>query len=235
LLSQQNCDSTVETIDKEQLERPCQSNETENDIAQAEAKKEVETQVSDVVPFQAAAPSAASTIHDEPQLVDLESRDQPHSVESRSQDISDTIVDQLVPGASQEHGSTVVQESELSSVTRDQSQAKPSVTADQGETVTMNADELVADDAEPSSATGSESVQINTVGDISRKDESSEVAEDSRLHEDQSESCNTSTTCDAAEYISSESLNASTKSSDVVETKCSEGTQLFPFVFVLFL
>jgi hypothetical protein len=237
LLSQQNCDSMVETVDNEQLEGldAGQSNETENDIAQAEAKKEVETDVSDVIPFQAAAPSAASTIHDEPQLIDLESHDQTHSVESRSRDISDTIVDQLVSGASQEHESTVVQESELSSVTRDESQAKPSVTADQGETVTMNADELVADDAEPSSATGSESVQIDTVGDISRKDESSDVAEDSKLHEDQSESCNASTTCDAAEYISSESLNASTKSSDVVETKCSEGTHLFPFVFVLFL
>jgi hypothetical protein len=115
LLSQQNCDSTVETVDKEQLEGPdaSQSNETENDIAQAEAKKEVETEVSDVVPFQAAAPSGASTIHDEPQLIDLESRDQTHSIESRSRDISDTIVDQLVSGASQGHGSTVVQKAEL--------------------------------------------------------------------------------------------------------------------------
>jgi hypothetical protein len=235
LLSQQNCDSSVETVDNEQLEASDvdQLNEIENDVAEAEAMQEVETDVSNAVPLQADPASSASTYHNEPQpteLVDggsfkhssplsteLEHCDRALTEENRSQEISDTTADQLVSGASLEHGSAVVGEAELSSVTRDVSQDKPSDSAvDEGEPVTLNADEIVvADVAEPSSATRHESAE--EVEDIYKKEDSSDIAGDNTFHGDQPETCNASTACDVAEGITSENL---------------EGTQTFPFPFI---
>jgi hypothetical protein len=236
LLSQQNCDSSVETVNNEQLEASDvdQLNEIENDVAEAEVMQEVETDVSDAVPLQADAASSASTFHNESQpteLVDggsfnhssplsteLEHCDHAHTEENRSREISDTTVGQLVSGASLGHGSAVVGEAELSSVTGDVSQDKPSdSTVDQGEPVTLNADEIVVDDvAEPSSATGHESAEIDKAEDISKKEDSSDIAGDNTFHGDQPETCNASTACDLA-GVTSESL---------------EGTQTFPFPFI---
>ncbi|KAK3133701.1 hypothetical protein QOZ80_6AG0539890 [Eleusine coracana subsp. coracana] len=247
LLSQPNCDSVVETVDNQDLGAPDvdQPSEIVNDVAEAEIMQEVNTEVSAAVPLQAAAASPASTSHNETQpteLIDggsfkhssplateLESCDHAHTEESTSRKISNTTADQLVSDVVLEHGSTVVGQAELSSVIGDGSLGKPNDSAlDDSEPVTLNADGLiVADDAEPSSATEKGSAGIDKVGDISKKDDDSgDIAGDSKFPEDQSETCNASTAHSVAEDSTSESLKASTKSSDLVETKCLEERQV---------
>ncbi|XP_062194370.1 uncharacterized protein LOC133897597 [Phragmites australis] len=175
---------------------------------------------------------------------ELESCDHIDTKESISREISDTTVDQLESDASLEPGTTVSNKPGFTSETGDESQGKPSDTAvDQGEPVTLNVDKLVVvDDAQPCSATGYESVGFDKAGDISKNDKSSDIVGDSKSQEDQSEICNASTTSDECssrignkgsspineethKYICSENVNASTKSSVEVETKCLEALE----------
>ncbi|XP_062200102.1 uncharacterized protein LOC133902505 isoform X2 [Phragmites australis] len=257
LLSQQKCDSAVETVEHVQLEAPAvgQANDIVNDVAEAEPQKEVAIDV-DGVPLQAPAASAASTFHNEPRPIDLvgsdsfkysspatqlESCDHVHTEDSRSREIYDTTVDQLVSDASLECGTAVADEAELTSETGDESLEKPSDTAaNQGVPVALNVDKLVViHDDQPSSATGYGSAEFDKAGDISNKEESSDIVGDSKSYEDKSEIFNESATCDECSSrignegsstineethkdICSENVKASTKSSDEVETKGME-------------
>jgi hypothetical protein len=207
-LSQQNCESSTETVEHEKIEAPSagQPNVTENDVAEVEPTKEHEREVVDAVPLQ-----EASTFHNEPRSIDLvdsdninhsssvtelESCDHVHTEESRSREISETAVEKLVSGASLEHGTMVRDEAEITPETENGSQEEPSDAAvDHGEPVELKG-ELEVDDAQLGSTTGYDSLAFDTAGSISEKDESSETVGGSKSQEKQSEICNTSTTSD---------------------------------------
>ncbi|RLN33125.1 uncharacterized protein C2845_PM03G01730 [Panicum miliaceum] len=207
-LSQQNCESSTETVEHEKIEAPSagQPNVTENDVAEVEPTKEHEREVVDAVPLQ-----EASTFHNEPRSIDLvdsdsinhsslvtelESCDHVHTEESRSREISEIAVEKLVSGASLEHGTTVGNEAEITPETENGSQEEPSDAAvDHGEPVELKG-ELGVDDAQLGSTTGYDSLAFDTAGSISEKDESSEAVGGSKSQEKQSEICNTSTMSD---------------------------------------
>ncbi|XP_066397483.1 uncharacterized protein [Miscanthus floridulus] len=193
---QQDCESVMETIEHEKVEAPgvCQTHEIEN-FSEVELKKEFEVNFDDAVPFQEAAASAASVFHHESRSIDLveidsgnhsspttvlESCDHVQTEKSRSQEISLTTVEQPICSASLEHGTMVVDEVEINSATGNVSKEKSSnVVVDQVEPVKLNGDELVVvDDDQPSFDPTCESV--------------SEIVEDSKSLENQSEICNAS-------------------------------------------
>ncbi|CAD6224381.1 unnamed protein product [Miscanthus lutarioriparius] len=193
---QQDCESVMETIEHEKVEAPgvCQPHEIENS-SEVELKREFEVNFDDAVPFQEAAASVASVFHHEPRSIDLvendsgnhsspttvlESCDHVQTEESRSQEISMTTVEQPICSASLEHGTMVVDEVEINSATGNVSKEKSSnVVVDQVEPVKLNGDELVVvDDDQPSFDPSCESV--------------SEIVEDSKSLENQSEICNAS-------------------------------------------
>lgn len=235
-LIQQDCESALKAVDCEKSEGPAvEANGIANDV-EIELKKEV----IDAVPLQE---TAASTFHNEPtsDLVDcdninsssldtsLESFDHVHTEHSRSREISKTT----------EHGTMVASEAEITLATGNGHKEKPSdIAADQGGqggSVDLNVDEIVViDDAQLSSTAGNESSGLENVTVIFKNDESSEIVGDSKSLVDSSrtgnegsslvnkvnllieESCLSDESCNT---ISSENLNASTKSSDLVETK----------------
>jgi len=204
---QQDCKSVMETIEHEKVEAPGgQAHEIENS-SEVEPKKEFEMEVDDDVPLQEAAASAASVFHSEPRSIDLvendccnhsspttvlESCDHALTEESRSQEISMTTVEQPICGASLEHGTMVVDEAETNSATGNGSKEKSSdVAVDQVEPINLNVDELVAvNDDQPSFVPNCESASLDKPGCFSKKDDSSEIVEDSKSLENQSEICN---------------------------------------------
>ncbi|CAN6211130.1 unnamed protein product [Urochloa humidicola] len=241
--SQQNCESSTETVECEKVEASGvgQGNETENGVA-VEPKELVEREVLDAVPLQEAADSVASTFHIEPRSIDsvdsdsinhsslateLKSYDHVHIEESRSRESSKTTVEQVVCGGYLEHGTTVAAEAETTPETENGSQEKSSDAAvDHGESVDLNVHES--------------NVVDKAVG-IFKEDGSSDIADGSASQEDQSKICNGSATSDEGSTRTGnevpapineadetcngtcpESVDVSTKSSDEVETKCLE-------------
>ncbi|KAK8460065.1 hypothetical protein SEVIR_2G267800v4 [Setaria viridis] len=242
-LSQQNCESSTETVEYEKIETP--GVEIENDVAEVESKEEVERKVVDAVSLQEAAASEASTFHNEPRSIDLvdsdsvnhsspatelESCDHVHIEESRSQEISKTTVEQVVCGAPLEHGSMVANEAETSPETENGSQEKHSDAAvDQGEPVDLTVDEFPV---------------VDTAVGISKEDESSEIVGGSNPQESQPEICNASGASDECSTRTEnevpspinkvdetcngtcpENADVPTKSRDEVETNCLEALE----------
>ncbi|CAN6174825.1 unnamed protein product [Urochloa humidicola] len=191
--SQQNCESSPETVVCEKVEAPG----VENGVAEVELKKLVETEVLEAVPSQEAADSAVSTFHNEQRSIDLvdsdsmnhsspanelKSYDHVHIEESRCRDISKATVEQVVCGASLEHGTMVDDEAKITPETENGSQEKCSDAAvDQGELVDLNVDEP--------------NVVDKAVG-IFKENESSDIVDGSTSQENQSKICNASATSD---------------------------------------
>ncbi|KAG2635883.1 uncharacterized protein LOC120661102 [Panicum virgatum] len=254
-LSQQNCESSTETVEHEKIEAATsgQPNVIENDVAEVEPKKEHEREVVDAVPLQ-----EALTFHNEQSSIDLvgsdsinhsspvtelESCDLVHTEECRSREISETAVDKLVSGVSLEHETMVGHEAEMTPE-ENGSQEEPSDAAiDHGEPAELRG-ELEVDDAQLGSTTGYDSIASDTAGSISEKDELSETVGGSKSQENQSEIFNTSTTSDersatignevpspineedeTCNGTCPENVNVSIKCSEEVETKCLEALE----------
>ncbi|WVZ65414.1 hypothetical protein U9M48_014779 [Paspalum notatum var. saurae] len=186
LLSQQDSESALETVDRGKIE-------IDND--EVELKKEavdaapVEKKTNDLHLLDCdSMTSSSATV--------LESSDHVHAEDSRSLEISKTTVEQLICGASLDHGTVVTGEAEITSATENGYKEKPSDNAvDEGGPVDLNSNELVIDDAQPSSTTGYEFGGLdNDVG--TSKDESSEIVEGTKSLDIESEVCNASTTSD---------------------------------------
>ncbi|CAL5063647.1 unnamed protein product [Urochloa decumbens] len=231
-------------VECEKVEAPGvgQGNEIENGVAEVELKGLVEREVLDTVPLQEAADSVASTFHNEQRSIDLvdsdstnhsslatelKSYDHIHIEESKSREIPKITVGQVVCGVSLEHGTMVVDEAEITSETENGSQEKCSDAAvDQGESVDLNVDES--------------NVVDKAVG-IFKEDELSDIVDGKTSEENQSKICNASATSDEGSTRTGnevpspinevdetcngtcpENVNVSSKSSDEVQTKCSE-------------
>ncbi|CAN6218193.1 unnamed protein product [Urochloa humidicola] len=191
--SQQNCESSTETVVCEKVEAPA----VENGVAEVELKELVETEVLEAVPSQEAADSAVSTFHNEERSIDLvdsdsinhsspanelKSYDYVHIEESRSRDISKATVEQVVCGASSEHRTMVDDEAKIIPETENGSQEKCSDAAvDQGESVDLNVDEPNV---------------VDKAVSIFKENESSDIVDGSTSQENQSKICNASATSD---------------------------------------
>ncbi|KAJ1290221.1 hypothetical protein BS78_02G226500 [Paspalum vaginatum] len=207
LLSQQDCESALGTVDYGK-------SEIDNEV---ELKKEVvdavaiEKNPNDLVDRDIIASSATV----------LEFSDHVPPEDSRSREISTTTVEQLVCGASLKHGTVATAEAEITSATGGGYKEKTSdIVVDQGGPVDLNADGLVIDDAQPSSTTGYESVGLdNDVGTL-KNDESSEIVGDSKALDIQSEVCNASTTSDECSRIGNEGPSRAEEVAPLIEQPC---------------
>uniref|UniRef100_A0ACD5YGK3 Uncharacterized protein n=1 Tax=Avena sativa TaxID=4498 RepID=A0ACD5YGK3_AVESA len=207
-----NDHSSIQTGKHEQLELPGAgvADKSDNVVVEAEPRKEVETEVVDVVPLHVPAPS---TDHNEPRSVDfinndrinhlnpnteLESSDDVQARECSSQEISSTTVDQVISGVSGEHGTAVTDDAELRSKAGDASLEISSEGAvDQGEPVALGENKAaVADEVKPSSATGSESDVVCEASDICQTSESRDFTAVYQSNNDQPDIFDTSTTCE---------------------------------------
>nr|CAB3457444.1 unnamed protein product [Digitaria exilis] len=240
-LSQEDCESSTETVESEKVEAPGigQANEIENDVEGVEPKEEGDSEVSNAVPSQEAAASATSSFHSESRsikFVDIEA--------SSSQEIPKGTIEQLACGTSLENGTMVADEAGITSETENGSEERPSDGVDQGEPVDSNVDEPEIDDAQVHSTTGNESLVSDTAGGISKKSESNEVVGGSKSQENQLETSNASTPSDECSTRTGnevpldevdetfngtcpENIKVSTESTDEVETetKCLEALE----------
>lgn len=197
--------SSVKTGGQLELPGAGVADKSDNVVVEAEPRKEVETEVVDVVPLHVTADSAG---HSEPRSIncnnddgpdtEFESSDHVQAMESSSQETSSTTSDQVLSGASGEHGTAVTGDAEIRHKTGDGSlEISSEAAVDQGEPVALGDNKaVVVDDIKLSSATGSESDVVCEASDICQTGESHDFAADHQSNNDQPEIFDASTTCE---------------------------------------